>query len=245
MDLGVFPEDRDARNASSYRPDGIPDSWYVSASAALTFARGLWSALEPSQTSPFEAIDRQILRIALESAFRGRTGKVAAEDPARFATFVLPVIDHQGFVPEARRQWLDFVGRRVAAEDLPIFAFSSQSPGTRDNSEMAIISRAALLLRLASGSSSQLITAASFTVEMIEFWWSNLGHGRGLWDGAKRVDEIFDLWADIASSLEDVETFQGNNSEADQTFSRIGNDLGQAVVGLSECERVAIWSIGL
>lgn len=37
MDLKKVPEDRDARNDSSYQPDGIPDAWRTNAPAALRF----------------------------------------------------------------------------------------------------------------------------------------------------------------------------------------------------------------
>ena len=243
MDLKMLPEDRDARNESSYQPDGIPDVWRTDAVTALNFARDLWFALEPSPTSRFEAIDRHILRIVLSSVFRGRTGKSVDEDPDQFKAFVVPVIDNQDFRPEVRQQWLDFVTRKISPEDASLFVFSRESSETRNNSDLAIISRAALLLRFATGSAGQLVAAAGLSVEDIKFWWEVFGQGRGFWEGNKQVDELLDLWANIAVSLQEVEEFHARIAEADRTFFSIGNDLGKAIVGLGNSELVAIWGL--
>ena len=243
MDLKMLPEDRDARNESSYQPDGIPDVWRTNAVAALNFARDLWLALEPSAISRFEGIDRQILRMALSGVFRGRTGKSVVEEPDQFRTFVEPVIDNQGFRPDVRQQWLDFITREISPEDASLFAFSRESSETRTNSDLAIISRAALLLRFASGSSGQLLAAAGLSTEDTKFWWGEFGQGRGFWEGNKQGDELLDLWANIAASLQEVEEFHARTAEADRTFFNIGNDLGKAIVGLGNSELVAIWSL--
>ena len=243
MDLKMLPEDRDARNESSYQPDGIPDVWRTDAVTVLNFARDFWLALEPSPTSRFEAIDRHILRIVLSGVFKGRTGKSVDEDPDQFKAFVSPVIDNQGFRPEVRQQWLDFVTREISPEDASLFVFSRESSETRNNSDLAIISRADLLLRFATGSAGKLVAAAGLSVENIKFWWEAFGQGRGLWDGDKPADELLDLWANIAALLQEVEEFNTQTTEADRTFFSIGNDLGKAIGGLGNSELVAIWSL--
>jgi hypothetical protein len=47
MDLALPREDKNARNESSYRPDGMPDSWCLDTATTLEFARDVWVALEP------------------------------------------------------------------------------------------------------------------------------------------------------------------------------------------------------
>ncbi len=126
MDLKKLPEDRDARNESSYQPDGIPDAWRVDAAKVLRFACDLWWALEPSAESRFDLIDRHILRIALNGIFNGRTGRSAEENAEEFRTFIMPVIDHQGFATAARQQWLDFMIRTRIPDDPLIFKFSRE-----------------------------------------------------------------------------------------------------------------------
>ena len=108
---------------------------------------------------------------------------------------------------------------------------------------LAIIARAALLLRLAAGSTAKLFRDAGIEAGSIEFWWQRLGQGRGLWDGDNEVAGLVDLWADIEALLDSVEAFQIDNESAKQTFFLAGSNLQQALVGLGSCERVSIWSI--
>lgn len=243
MDLKIFAQDRDARNESSYRPDGMPDAWCVEAPAALNFAGEVWEALEPSSMSQFDMIDRHILRLALESRFKGVTGKESHKDPAGYKKFVMPIIQHQNFALPAMNEWLDFVMRKKVPDNLSILDFSQDTTDSRDNSAPAVISRATLLLRLASGSTGLLIREASIAADSLSFWWETLGRGRGLWDGPQEAEELTDLWGDIEMLLVEVERFQTRHTPVDQTFFRIGTELGHTLAGLSSCERVAIWSM--
>ncbi len=243
MDLKLFAQDRDARNESSYRPDGMPDAWRVEALATLRFVREAWESLEPSPMSRFDVIDRHILRLALESQFKGATGKEAHKDSVGYKKFVTPIIQHQNFSKTLKNEWSNFMTRNKIPDNLSIFPLSQLSPRIRKNSEIAVISRAILLLRLASGSTESLIREANITADSLSFWWETLGHGRGLWDGPREAEELIDLWSDIAALLADIKTFENSYNQADQTFFRVGTELGHTLAGLSDCERVAIWSM--
>src|SRR5262249_45275128 len=107
----------------------------------------------------------------------------------------------------------------------------------------AMLSRAALLLRVASGSTAALLKDAGLTSATIAFWWKSLGQNRGIWEGEKEESELIDLWADIHALLDEIGEFQSNNSAQDRSFYKLGNELGGVLIGLSSCERVAIWSM--
>jgi hypothetical protein len=245
VDLRAFPEDHDARNVSSYRPDGIPKFWRTDGHGTLNFVRELWSAFEPSPSSRFESIDREILRIAMENVFKGKTGNSAATDPSGYLAFATQAVDNQGLGVDMRQQWLDFITRKIAPSSQSMFLYAGMSPRVLDRSELAIVSRAALLLRIASGSTSLLFDASAFTLESLAFWWKDLGLGRGLWKDSQSSDELLDLWADIGSALGDVEAFQLKHTPDAQTFFQIGEELGRPLIGLTECERVALWSLSI
>jgi hypothetical protein len=243
MDLQLPTKDREARNESSYRPDGMPDTWTLDPPATLRFARDIWRALEPSHPSRFDTVDRHILRLALESIFKGQQGISAPDDPARFRQFASRLVKNQGLSEDTAEQWLQFLCRKIAPDNLSIFEFSKITPGARENSHAAIVARATLLLRVASGSTADLIQDAGFTSDAIAFWWERMGLSRGLWEGAKNADGLLDLWADIESLLHDLDIFQERHAPAAQTFFRVASELGQALVGLGSCERVAVWSL--
>jgi hypothetical protein len=103
--------------------------------------------------------------------------------------------------------------------------------------------RAALLLRIASGATAHLVERSGLTASSIEFWWHGFGQARGLWEGQREADTLTDLWADIEEWLGDLHDFETRNSRVEQTFYRIGNELGRVLPGLASCERVAVWGI--
>lgn len=67
MDLRLQPRDRDARNESSYRPDGIPESWKSNVNDVLGFALQAWDALGQGGKASFGELDRHILRSCPEA----------------------------------------------------------------------------------------------------------------------------------------------------------------------------------
>jgi hypothetical protein len=87
-----------------------------------------------------------------------------------------------------------------------------------------------------------LLKEAGYDAASIAFWAEGLGRGRGLWDGSSTGNPL-DLWADVTPALADVELFQQKYSADEQTFFRMSAELGQVLIGLGSCERVALWSM--
>jgi hypothetical protein len=133
--------------------------------------------------------------------------------------------------------------RKIIPSNLQIFQFSQQPPQAFAQSHFAVVSRAVLLLRAASGSTTRLFQEASHPLESFKFWWEAVGHARGLWDGKKDAPGLQDLWVDIRDLLTDMEAFQAKHKPKDQTFFRLGKEIGHTIVGLGSCERVALWSM--
>jgi hypothetical protein len=244
LDIGLFADDHTLRNHSSYRPDGIPEPWYLGGQDALQFATELWEACEPSSAAPFDEIDRYVLRLTIEGAYTATHNRSSTADPPHFAAFVAPIVNRQSFEPAVANEWKQFLTRNLVPNDPNIFSYSSQVPTEgKGASYAAILSRAALLLRLATGSSVKLIRSAGITGDQIEFWWSRLGINRGVWAGTKPRTDLLDLWDDVEALISDARQFQQNTPAADQSFHLIGDRIPQVVAGLGGCERVAIWSL--
>jgi len=243
MDLRMFSDDHRVRNISSYQPDGLPQVWALDGHSTINFVKSLWEALEPSPACRFDAIDRHILRISLERYFAGRFGKSPAKARPKFHAFAKAIVENQSLSTEMTNQWLQFMNRNVTPNDMEIFRFSRMLPDDTANSAFAIMSRAVLLLRAASGSTSRLFQAANHSIDSFKFWWQKFGVSRGLWSGQRDASEIQDLWSDIRDSLTEIEDFQNKHARNDQTFFRLGEDVAKAVAALSSCERVALWSM--
>lgn len=236
MDLRLLPDDRKARNLSSYQPDGLPTSWILDAKPTIEFVKELWLALEPSATSSFEVIDRHILRLSLESAHKSR----ATRRP--FKDFLKEILDALG-QPVDEAQWMAFMTRAAAAEDIQLLRRSKESSRSSNTTHLAVISRAVLLLRIASGSTSRAFTDADHSLGDSQFWWKALGNSRGIYDGDIEGDDLQLLWSDVINHLDDLENYQNDTAADAQTFYDIGRRLGQVILGLGSCERVTLWSM--
>lgn len=243
LDLKLPIKDREARNESSYRPDGIPRAWSIETASTLRLVKDLWLSLEPSTESLFGEIDSHILRISLEKVFRAQFDAAPEPTSDRYRAFVARTIADQGFGTGPSEQWERFLLRQSSPLDGSLFSFSSVAPDVEDQGHAAIISRAALLLRMASGATAHLVRSAGVEANALGFWIEGVGRSKGLWDIPIASGQLIDLWADIPPLLGEIDVFQGKYAPQQQTFYLVGSELAGVLAGLGSCERVALWSM--
>jgi len=182
------------------------------------------------------------LRITLDTAFKGRTGSNPSDDPAAFRSFIDRVLNDLGLDERISRKWRLFLSRAENAEDHFILKHSSNVSVGSISAE-GIWSRAALLLRVASGSVLRLLMAAGISGEELRFWWNDLGQSRGIWTGDRDLGDLEDLWADIDPMLDQLRQYQVGTPSGHKTFHDAGTKLANAIAALGGCERFAIWSM--
>ncbi len=243
MDLGLATKDREARNESSYRPDGVPTTWEMNAKDGFEFVRDMWSTLEPSATSSFEQIDRHILRLAIERYHLGLTGNEAtAADPA-YVALVEATVSAQSLATSAEVRLKMFLLRQSAADDPLIFRYSGMRPGTPQSDAFAVMSRAVLLLRVATGSANGLLHQAGFDATKLSFWWQKLGEARGLWKPGTPPTALTDLWADIEDGLREAAEIESDDPASFETMNAIAYGAFGRVNVLASHERVGLWGL--
>lgn len=243
MDLGLASRDRDARNESSYRPDGIPATWESPIKDGLEFVRDTWSTLEPSSTSSFEQVDRHILRLALERYFHGLTGRVAVAADLAFAVLVNSTVDAQSLATATADRLKRFLLRQAAPTDPLIFRYSALPPGTPATDALAVLSRAVLLLRVATGSAHDLLHQAGFGRDALSFWWQKLGEARGLWAPGSPPAALSDLWADVEESLNELTAVEADDPTAMESVNNVAFGTDGRLNVLSSHERVGLWGL--
>ena len=189
----------------------------------------------------FDAIDRNILRIALENRFKAKTGSHPQSQAARFQSFVEGIVRSQGLSVAVESELIRYVLRGASPHDAIVFKYAGTSASDPSIGAHSVISRATLLLRLASGSSLLLLRAASIDAVAVAFWSDGLGKSRGLWDSP--LASPMDMWADVSDLLEQVESFQQRHELPEQTFFKIRSELSEALIGMAASERVAIWTM--
>ena len=114
-DLQRFGKDQFLRNASSYSPGGM--SRTATATEAASFVASVWEALQPTSFSPFERLDRHLLRRALEQLEVETTGN---RPPTNAFDMRVNTALGRLALPPITAGWQAFMTRQSEPEDLAV-----------------------------------------------------------------------------------------------------------------------------
>jgi hypothetical protein len=243
LDLKYLSDDRDARNEVSYRPTDLSPPPQIDALVASQFVSSFWTSFEPS-ASRFEVADRYLLRASLELAFKGRTG-VGARGNAQFEQELDRMLDSL-IPPGPKVRWLDFLTGRTNPDNPTLLQFASvDSILSNPMHHLQVICRAALLLRVATGACGVLRSETMLTRADLSFWWGDIGLRRGLWQPRAEPANCSNLWIDIDAAIQDETVWQAANAAAAPSFFKWRTERVTGLSVLAECERIALWGLGL
>jgi hypothetical protein len=240
LDIAQFADDRNARNISSYRPTALTTSRPIDARTTSVFVTEMWRLLEPSESNAFERLDRCLIRLMLRRAFKARFGHSPRRASKQFHRFVVSVL--AGLQPASAlgQNWETFL-TEPARPALDIFSLASKTDGPEQSTHaFQVVSRALLLLRIATGGSQSLVASLPSTaLADMEFWISATGEDRALWPANGRPEPLKDLWQDAEDAIVQFET----NRPQTNSFSTFLRVLAPAACTLSTFERVGLWSL--
>lgn len=246
LDLRVFSEDQEIRNEASYRPTKLYQRPVLDVGDSAEFICALWSLCEPSAQSPFDNLDRHLFRLALEETFKAVTGAKAGDNMLAFRRDVSTMLSQ--VIPDSatRGAWLDFLTRSTEPGD-PVLIREARQADSIDaaRQHLQMISRAALLLRVATAANSTLLKESGISASDLKFWWSAVGEERGLWEKTSDPIELRDLWADAEAAIKEIREWSSINSAAGGTFLKWRHDKSSDIALLGNCERIALWGLGL
>lgn len=227
MDIANYAGDRFARNEASYRPSGLQYRRALPADDAVTFLREFWLACEPGG-SPFAPLDRALLRSALHTAYSATSSPDPLEDA------VDAVVGQAGLTGQTAAAW------RLFLLDEPRHPLLDRAPRTspphREDAHLETLSRATLLLRIATGAARDFLSDAGIGIGDLEFWWRTVGEDTGIWEGDPPSD-FADLWADTAAALAEIEAVRPIPTYAD------GIDIARQRTVLGQAERLMLWGM--
>jgi hypothetical protein len=244
LDLSRLLEDRQSRNAASYHPStfGRPTS---SVRSALKSADDLWRTFEPASHA-FDFIDRFILRRGLELGYHIATGDRHTLNPIDFGQRIEHAVNTLGPVSPPVPDWKTFLLRASPSPELAVLdAAEAQDPSGTPDHPFQVLSRAALLLRLATGAAQDFMRRAGLHPRDLAAWSDALGIEMGLWDVGGRPSTMADLWLDIDEAL--VRIAPDSLAGTSEPLSRhaANSRHGQDLVLLGSCERVGLWGLNL
>ena len=252
LDLKLMNRDHDARNTSSYGPSAIHGWQVMLRSDAVESVMQLWRMFEPTEDSRFDEVDRVFLRRAILWVFEAQSNRERGSIRWRreFEPFIgifLNGQEEQDVAAPERDYWERYLADpRVRSEETPLDQAEKESPISCSSFPIEMLSRAALLLRVATGSCSLHITDVDFGWDSLEFWLDSIGTRRGFWKPGSYPEASVDLWADVSEATDELE-------EARNTHVRVSSDVytfpspphGDSLLKLEECERIALWGIGI
>src|SRR5439155_823755 len=130
LDLQQLADDRDARNEASYRPTRLSSGLPLDVQSGARVLREMWAMWDPRTANPFEVLDRHLLRLSLEEAFRGQTGAKPADDPIGFSGKVRATLDALGFADSGLTAWSEFLTRSTEPDDPPLLRYAAGTEPT-------------------------------------------------------------------------------------------------------------------
>jgi hypothetical protein len=243
MDLQVFEQDREARNAVSYLPSRFCCPSSPDPIGSLNFVQGLWELNAPLQHSRFGDLDRYLLRRSLQQIVSAM--KINQND---YRARVERMISKLNIVDDVKTQQLleDFFTDKAGGGDpLMLLEADKRSPITDPRYHLQLLARAALLLRIATGSSAKLIADTLLTAADLESLWKPIGNEFGLWEPNDAPDsspgEITVLWDEVAVALERLDLWAAETLQPNYATLRMNQSYPLEV--LTSCERIALWGL--
>jgi hypothetical protein len=243
LDVQQLSQDRDSRNESSYRPTGLRPLLLGSLDSFNAIS-DLWRVLEPSATGRFEIIDSFLFRKCVEAIFASVTGNQPQAASKNYSRQVKSMLANAS--PNSdMRSLRDFLNRRLKRGDPLVLKLArSKDPVTHSKHHLQVISRAALLLRIASGACANLLKNGGTPFADMNFWWFELGEARGYWERKSRPADVTDLWADIEQALDHLKSKHPAIPNRATLQRRRQEFVGEIAV-LGECERIGLWGINV
>jgi len=195
IDLAAVDDDHDSRNLSSYRPSEFRKPTPLDVHESVAFVEELWRLFEPESSQRFPRLERVLLRSAR---------KKATTAPATVGD-----LEALGLTAPEAAQWATFLAD--IQEPMPLQEANNQSQVDDARCHFQILSRAALLLFVATGSVRRLFLNAAYTIDTLSFWWRAMGEARGLWTAGSSPADPLDLWADILVAISDSDDWRSRN----------------------------------
>jgi hypothetical protein len=234
-DLQRAADDQVLRNVASYNPNFIDGALPLPALDACSFVVAWWRLFEPSAPSPFDKLDRHLLRIAIEQALGASPLKGAS---------VQGLMNGTGLAGRAGAIE-PFLTRTLDRADPVLFDEARRNPTNGDVApHFPVVARASLLLRIASGASALLLQRAGVGPAQIEFWWLERLRQRGIWSLGPLTDPGADLWPDIDVAIQSLDQWR-TRPLPDASFASFVASLGDAMWVLGGGERISAWGLDL
>jgi hypothetical protein len=193
IDLSNLSDDHDSRNMASYRPSELRFPHPPSAQEAITFISALWTLFEPQPGGRFPQVERELLRKIVRDSGKSKEINAAA------------LQEKLGMDSTTADNWVSYL--KGTDDSLPLVLAAQSSDVEDTKCSLQIVSRAALLLFLATGSTRKHFIGAGYSPSMLEFFWTRLCAVRFHGPAHSLPDDPIDLWRDIEDHMKEMKSW--------------------------------------
>ena len=240
LDLKNCDSDRDIRNLASYRPNEF-SVWNSDARTCSAFLQGIWELFEPSVSSRFEKLDSQLLKRLIQRVILSQIDPGVPSTQEQATRRLDAILNSLSTNDPERSRLRKLLTSTIGLPTILQKADRSSQPIDTDVHECAM-ARAALLLRIASGFSAQLIDNAAFTAVDLEFWTTACAEARGFWRPGENLP-LIELWEDVSAAFSEERAWQAQRSGTAISMYDWRTDRQAAIIPLAECDRAGLWSL--
>jgi hypothetical protein len=227
VELASLDDDQSLRNLASYRPSEYRKPDALDVHETVRFVEDLWTLFEPGGDGRFPQLERHLLRRAWR---RLPTTPVRPSD-----------IERLGFSAAEAVRWASFL--RDTQDPMPLALAESRSAIDGPRCHIEVISRAALLLFVASASARTLLAETQYSSSDLMFWWAEDGARRGMWLRNSVPSSLADLWADVAERIAESAAWRAGEPAGSSSL----RDWRQQHLGAVDClgcfELVGMWGL--
>jgi hypothetical protein len=223
LDLAALSDDKGLRNLASYRPSLFRLPPPIKQADLVEFFQQLWRLLEPSPGGRFPSLELQLLRKALRAA------GASTLTPTDLAIL--------GLSEEKARDWVSLLTSN--GEPLPLAEADRQTTIENPRCHLQVISRASLLLYVATRAAGRLLRKSGCTRDSLSFWWQVFGDTRGFLDASSLPESPLETWADVETALEDLDAVRTGGL----TFRAFRLNHSRALAELGACDMIAVWGL--
>ena len=238
LDLSRLTQDREARNLASYRPIGFTSSGPRPIGDTMEAILRFWEICEPGPGGGFPVLDLHLLRRSLELVSKKiGYGRSIKNNYEKQLNMMLNALNLKGLSPDQFKKFLEYSNLQNIHQILQ-YADARKNSYHPDHSKQ-VLARATLLLRVATGSSADLLDSAGLNLRGdLEFWWSSAAVRRCLWPKDNEPSSFIDLWQDVYDAIGAVDQWP-------QDYYTLWSKHAREAATLATIERAFLWGLGL
>ena len=242
LDLSRLSEDRIARNIASYRPTAFTSSGPRSIEKTLYSVMQFWKICDPESNGGFPIMDRHLLRRSLEMLFKNMANNSRLQAKVIYSNQISTMLGSMNFTEEARRRWTEFLNYEREDYTPQLFDDANQiSTPVDNNHSKQVLARATLLLRVATGSLSNLLSGSNLELHSdLEFWWTSESTRRCMWPDNRQPESFIDLWMDVDEAIDITKQWIDSNDQPKCYYS-FWTQKSQSAMVLTTAERIFLW----